>query len=656
MLCSHQAVRLPYLLAAFAFLAALIVTLQGCGGGTNSANSQSSSQQDPPVAHLVISTPSLPNGQVGTTYSATLTATGGTAPYIWSVTVGTLPGGLALNSATGAITGTPTQVVSNAPLVFMVTDSSNPKLTQTATLTLSISSSSTAASIALSPTLVTVETGATQQFTATVQNASVAGVTWQVNGVAGGNGAVGTISGSGLYTAPGTIPNPAAVTLTAISQADPTKSASAQVIVVAPVSITTTALPAATVNIAYTEQLTATGGSGVDVWALINPLTGFSLSSSGLLTGTPAGTTSLSFQVKVADATNSANFATANLTLSINSAVSITLSPTLVTLETGASQQFTATVQNTNNTAVTWQVNGITGGNGTAGTISGSGLYTAPGTLPNLSAVRVTAISQTDPAKSASAQVTIVAALSITTTALPVAAVNISYTQQLTAAGGTGTYAWVLTTPVTGFSLSASGLLTGTPTSTTSLSFQFKVADAANSANFATATLTLAINSSSTPVSITLSPTLAAVETGATQQFTATVQNTSNTAVTWQINGITGGNGTVGTVSTSGLYTAPAAVPNPAAVTLAAISQADTTKSASAQMTIVAALSITTTTLPAATLSVAYTQQLTATGGNGSDTWTLTTPVTGFSLSSSGFLTGTPMPSTAPMFLLLFSP
>src|SRR5439155_16038186 len=72
------------------------------------------------------------------------------------------------------------------------------------------------------------------------------------------------------------------------------------------------------------------------------------------------------------------------------------------------------------------------------------------------------------------------------------------------------------------------------------------------------------------------------VGAGGTQQFTATVRNTSNTAVTWQVNGVTGGNATVGTISSSGLYTAPA---SPATVTVTAVSQADTTKRAEAHMT-----------------------------------------------------------------------
>src|ERR1700759_1516391 len=50
----------------------------------------------------------LPSGQVATAYSVTLAATGGTTPYTWSISAGSLPAGLGLNASTGAITGTPT--------------------------------------------------------------------------------------------------------------------------------------------------------------------------------------------------------------------------------------------------------------------------------------------------------------------------------------------------------------------------------------------------------------------------------------------------------------------------------------------------------------------------------------------------------------------
>jgi len=89
------------------------------------------------------------------------------------------------------------------------------------------------------------------------------------------------------------------------------------------------------------------------------------------------------------------------------------------------------------------------------------------------------------------------------------------------------------------------------------------------------------------PVSVAVAPATVTLntETG-TQTFTATVTNTPNVTVTWDVNGVVGGNSTVGTVSAFGVYTAPTAVPNPAAVTVTATSVRDTTRSGSAQVTV----------------------------------------------------------------------
>jgi hypothetical protein len=62
-----------------------------------------------------------------------------------------------------------------------------------------------------------------------------------------------------------------------------------------------------------------------------------------------------------------------------------------------------------------------------------------------------------------------------------------------------------------------------------------------------------------------------------TQTFTATVANTTDDSVTWQVNGIAGGNSSVGTITSAGVYTAPAQVPSGSAVTITAVSNADNT-------------------------------------------------------------------------------
>jgi hypothetical protein len=101
--------------------------------------------------------------------------------------------------------------------------------------------------------------------------------------------------------------------------------------------------------------------------------------------------------------------------------------------------------------------------------------------------------------------------------------------------------------------------------------------------------LLMASGTATAQVSVTISPASVSLVTNATQLFTATVTGSSNTAVTWQVNAVTGGNSTIGTIATTGLYLGPASVPNPASVTVTAISQADATKSASATVTLLVA-------------------------------------------------------------------
>ena len=142
--------------------------------------------------------------------------------------------------------------------------------------------------------------------------------------------------------------------------------------------------------------------------------------------------------------------------------------------------------------SVTWTVNGVTNGNATFGTITGTGLtvtYNAPTTVPSPATFNVTATSGADSTKSASVSVTITAGVAVSITS---------------------------------------------PTSPQT------------------------------------------VDVNATLSITASVTNTSNTAVTWTVNGATNGNSTFGTISGSGLtvtYKAPAAVPSPASFKITATGQ-----------------------------------------------------------------------------------
>ena len=88
----------------------------------------------------------LPNGIVGVPYQATLQATGGTAPYTWSIQSGALPAGLALDSTTGAVTGTPASA-GVATFTVQAVDASSPPRSATRAVTLTVNKGGTATTI-----------------------------------------------------------------------------------------------------------------------------------------------------------------------------------------------------------------------------------------------------------------------------------------------------------------------------------------------------------------------------------------------------------------------------------------------------------------------------------------------------------------------------
>ena len=179
---------------------------------------------------LAITTTSLTSGQVGTAYSATLAATGGTTPYTWSLTSGTLPAGLTLNATTGAITGTPTATANATSLTFKVTDSSSPVQTKSVTLSLTVTSSGSI-TVSVSPLQTGISIHQTLSLTATTTDS--AGVNWSVTGSGCSGTGCGTFSSTTSLTgvaATYTPPTAAGVyTVTATSVTNNSITASATV-------------------------------------------------------------------------------------------------------------------------------------------------------------------------------------------------------------------------------------------------------------------------------------------------------------------------------------------------------------------------------------------------------------------------------------------
>jgi len=145
------------------------------------------------------------------------------------------------------------------------------------------------------------------------------------------------------------------------------------------------------------------------------------------------------------------------------------------------------------------------------------------------------------------------------------------------------------------------------------------------------------------PISVSIDQHSARVHVNRSVQFTATVHNSTNKAVTWSISGTGCSGATCGMVSGAGLYTAPGSVPSPAEVVVKAASVADPTKSSTVTVTILPAVMITVSS-PYPTLAVGWTLRFSAEVQNADDvsvTWTLSGPgCTGAecgTLSSSGF-------------------
>jgi len=92
---------------------------------------------------------------------------------------------------------------------------------------------------------------------------------------------------------------------------------------------------------------------------------------------------------------------------------------------------------------------------------------------------------------------------------------------------------------------------------------------------------------------VTVTPKNGSVLLGNQLNFSATVTNTTDTGVAWNVNGIPGGSASTGTITSAGVYTAPADLPSPATVQVTAASHADPTKSDTAAATITSDIAMT---------------------------------------------------------------
>jgi hypothetical protein len=113
-------------------------------------------------------------------------------------------------------------------------------------------------------------------------------------------------------------------------------------------------------------------------------------------------------------------------------------------------------------------------------------------------------------------------------------------------------------------------------------------------------------------IAVNVTPTAANVRAGAAQPFTATITGTTNQSVTWSVNGVVGGNASVGLITNAGMYTAPTILTNPNTITIRATSAANSSASGASDVTLWNATPVLSNLSPATFTSGAYT--LTVTG------------------------------------------
>lgn len=487
-------------------------------------------------------------------------------------------------------------------------------------------------SVTVQPTSASVFLGGMQQFQAIVTGDSNTSVTWEVNGTSGGSASAGTISASGLYTAPATMPSQASVTVIAVSQADGQASASANVSlkddIAVSVTPTTASVPTGGAQV-FTANISGTGGFAAGVNWSVNGIaggnatvgtiesTGGSASTATALYTAPAVPPSpATVTVTATSAADSSKSGSASAT--ITCAATNSIAPASASVALGQTQSFTASFCIAAGASIAWDVNGIAGGDTTVGTIaptSGSGgataLYTAPADLPATNPVTIHATATPPSGSPATASATVTITSNVGVSVSPNAATLspgqcATFTPSVTnttdtnvtwsvngVANGNATVGQVCqpnSNPCVAPAGPGSGSVdylapaSAPPTNPVTLTATSH-ADASRSG-----TATILISVITGPVSVTITPPYAFVapSTGtlSTQQFFAAVTGSTNAAVTWSVASAVAGQGCAGaacgSVSASGLYSAPTVAPSPNAISVIATSQADPTKSASA--------------------------------------------------------------------------
>jgi uncharacterized repeat protein (TIGR03803 family) len=601
---------------------------------------------------LAVTTTSLASGVTGSMYSATLTATGGTTPYTWSVSAGSLPAGLSLSPA-GVISGVPA-AMGTTSFTVEVTDSESTPVSATATLSIFVLNPVTLTPASVPGGIVNsaysatfVGAGGTPPYTFRVYSGTLpAGLSL---GMAGG-------ILSGKPTATGT-------SNFSIQVADAESTAMTAVlpysITVGPaLAIATTSVTGGVVGSSYSATVAASGGVTLYSWSISSGSLpgGLSInSSSGVISGTPTTAAASSFTVQVTDAEGTPVSATAALSIVVAPKLSVSTS----TLPAGyAGSTYTAMLTATGGAApYVWGISsGTLPGGLSLNTASGVifGTPTAAGT--SSFTVQATDAEGTPVSATAALSIVISPKILVTTSSLPSGSVGNAYTTPLAATGGLSPYFWSVSagTLPTGLSLNTTtGVISGTPATAATSLFTVQATDAEGTPVSATALLSLAI-------APRLTVSTASLPAGSVSgSYTATLAATGGLGpYTWSVSSGTLPAG-LSLNATTGVISGTPTTAGAASLTLNVKDSESSAATASANLSLLISPQLTFTPASALTsvaVGVPYSVTLTANGGNAPFTWSVSsgTLPAGLTLgSSTGIISGTP--TTAGTASLTFS-
>ncbi len=291
----------------------------------------------------------------------------------------------------------------------------------------------------------------------------------------------------------------------------------------------------------------------------------------------------------------------------------ISVSPANSTILGNTTQQFSAAANDGSQPTFTWSVNGIAGGDTINGTISSTGMFTAPEFPPTANNITITATESNDTSKYGSTPATLANPTPQLTTvspmSIPVGAFTLTLSGAHFAAGATVNFGSVVltTTRISSTQLTATGTATNAQVGTVPVTVANPSPGSAKSG---------AINAQVKGFSslVSVAPGTTNVRLGDTQVFTSSVTGMANTGVGWAINGIPGGNDTIGTMIGNGNYTAPLTMPNPNTVTITATSVADTTQTGTSAVTLWNPLPLLTDVSPSSVTTGPFTLTITGSG------------------------------------------